>query len=117
MTSPMPLWSRWLLARGAALAATAAAGLALGGDQWFARLGQSAVGPFAFVSGGALAAPRRRLLVAVALAASLVVIVALGSLTRASEIAALGVGRALLLYAALGMSSAALAIVLVARGR
>ena len=54
-------------------------------------------------------------LVAVALAAALVVIVALGSLTRASEIAALGVGRALLLYAALGLSSAAVAIVLVAR--
>jgi len=87
----------------------------LGGDESFARLGQSAVGPFAFVSGGALAAPRRRLLVAVALAAALVVVVALGSLTRASEIAALGVGRALLLYAALGLSSAALAIVLVAR--
>jgi len=50
-----------------ALGATALAGillvlviLLLGGDESFARLGQSAVGLFAFVTGGALAAPVRR---------------------------------------------------------
>ena len=85
----------------------------LGGDESFARLGQSAVGPFAFVSGGARAAPRHRLVVAFALAGFLVAIVAASVLVRADEVSR--TGGAIALYAALGLVSGGLALVLVVR--
>jgi|SRR5713101_656593 len=113
---------RWLAVPLAAFAATAAAGiplvlaiLALGGDESFARLGQSAVGPFAFVSGGALAAPAHRLRVALGLLAFLVAIVAISVVVRSDEVGAMA--GAIVLYSVLGLLSGGLALALIARRR
>jgi hypothetical protein len=89
--------------------------LVLGGDESFARLGQSAVGPFSFVSAGALAAPAHRLRVAFGLLGFLVAIVATSAFIRRDEIGAMA--GAIFLYSVVGLASGGLALALIARRR